>query len=397
MSGPTQADMDALVQQLADLQARLDKQEKDKDVGGAPRLVYTQRKIQKFEGDLSKYEGWKMEVKAALRNLGKGTGVRDFFLSHLEGAARREIYYSREADTDTEEKCFKILDEIYGETRLADDLEDAFHSREQREGESLMAFSHALQSLVQRVRTKDPTKFPDKEKVLVDRFSRKVSHKGLRRELNDQVKRNPNITLRELRSAAVTWMKEEDPEYDILEDCEVDTKKKKVKVEDRKPKKMVDIYETEVKPDERYKELVEIQRRQQEQIEQQNKLILSLMNEKRQQNKKSEIKCFHCGKLGHIRKDCFRWKAKQAAATDSTVKQTVTPSAGIQAHQHIATYPPYYYPVPTHWAHGSTGYEVPPHQPCVAPMQGTVPAQEMGTPPQSSQQLNFQPPLQGAE
>ena len=145
MSGPTQADMDALVQQLADLQAGLDKQEKDKDVGGAPRLVYTQRKIQKFEGDLSKYEGWKMEVKGALRNLGKGTGVRDFFLSHLEGAARREIYYSREADTDTEEKCFKILDEIYGETRLADDLEDAFLGnsvKANRSWHSLMLYSH---------------------------------------------------------------------------------------------------------------------------------------------------------------------------------------------------------------------------------------------------------------
>ena len=43
MSGPTQSDMDALVQQLADLQARLDKQGKDKDANGAPRLVYTGR------------------------------------------------------------------------------------------------------------------------------------------------------------------------------------------------------------------------------------------------------------------------------------------------------------------------------------------------------------------
>ena len=128
-----------------------------------------------------------MEVNAALKYLGKGTGVCDSFLSHLKGAARREIYYSREVNTDTEEKCFKILDEIYGQTRLADDLEDASHSREQSEGESLMAFSHALQSFVHRVRIQDSTKI---EKLLVDRFTRKVSHKGLRRELEGPVKVN---------------------------------------------------------------------------------------------------------------------------------------------------------------------------------------------------------------
>ena len=37
-----------------------------------------------------------MEVKAALKYLGKGTGVCDSFLSHLKGAARREIYITAE-------------------------------------------------------------------------------------------------------------------------------------------------------------------------------------------------------------------------------------------------------------------------------------------------------------
>ena len=232
-----------------------------------------------------------------------------FLLSYLDGPARRELFYAEDEDTDTSEKIFKVLDEAFGETRTAAELEDGFHSRSQRKGETLREFANALVALVKRAQVKEPNVFPDKENVLKDRFTRKVTHKGLRRALRDKVEQEPHMTFRALRKYATDWMEEEEPSRALSQEIETEIDEKRVFTPQRQEEESNSTNSTTMS-----QVLSMLSQQQQVQtkiLEQQNKLFEMIGNRQRNQGsyglqgKPTQIfRCYRCNQPAHRVRDC---------------------------------------------------------------------------------------------
>ena len=314
----TEEQVQALTDRLQELEAKL------KANADTPRVVYSHRKLAKFGGDMKEYDDWKIDAKTSLEVQGlKDKQAADFLLSNLEGSAKSEVKYTTESKRDTPAKIFALLDEAFGERLTAGELIDAFYARQQKDRESLREFSHALMSLVERANKKDPSSFVDKDQVLKQRFVRKVRDDMLRKVLKDKLRKSPAMTFRELRTEALLWSEEElTPKKAHIQNIDVssDTEKEKPSVSARRESVTQHVHE-ERKGAEKYSEvqstldqMLEIQKKQQEQLAQQQKLIMELVSKQALKEDKPTTKpitCYFCGKPGHMKKNCFKFKAQQ--------------------------------------------------------------------------------------
>lgn len=87
-------------------------------------------------------------------------------------------------------------------------LQEAFFSRKQREGETLLEFSLALMGLWKSVEEKSPYAMPNSETLVRDQFVEHVIDSALRPELKQLVRRLPSSSLLEVRSEALRWERE---------------------------------------------------------------------------------------------------------------------------------------------------------------------------------------------
>lgn len=83
-----------------------------------------------------------------------------------------------------------------------------FFSRRQHEGETLLEFSLALLSLFERVKSQSPQVISNGDIVVRDQFVECVSDNALRRELKQLIRRQPTVTLLEVRGEAIRWERE---------------------------------------------------------------------------------------------------------------------------------------------------------------------------------------------
>lgn len=152
---------------------------------------------------------WQEEVQACMRARHLSTTDQAFFLyDHLEGEAREEIKYRPSAERSDPAKIMEVLEELYGCAEPYVALQEAFFSRRQQEGETLLEFSLALMSLMTMVRQRAPSGVPNAEVLLRDQFVEHVLDGSLRRELKQFVRRQPTATLLEARSEAIRWERE---------------------------------------------------------------------------------------------------------------------------------------------------------------------------------------------
>lgn len=70
----------------------------------------------------------------------------------MEGEAREEIRYRCASDQSDPEKIFAALRDVYGYSESHVALQEAFFSRKQQEGETLLEFSLALMNLMEKVK-----------------------------------------------------------------------------------------------------------------------------------------------------------------------------------------------------------------------------------------------------
>lgn len=177
-----------------------------------PRYIYVprERKCPKFTGkmsvDLLTVEQWVEEVRRCL-------GVRHmpvteqllFIIDHLEGGAKSEVHFHPSTSRDTPEKIFAILTENYSCSQSYVAVQLQFFQRVQREGESLRDYSHALKSLMDLAIHKTPGGIPNSDQILRDQFIEHVLDDMLRRELKQQVIREPEFFFVSLRGVAIRW------------------------------------------------------------------------------------------------------------------------------------------------------------------------------------------------
>ncbi|KAG1927059.1 hypothetical protein F2P79_024503 [Pimephales promelas] len=138
----------------------------------------------------------------------RGSSVPPADQSASGGEAREEIRHRPAAERGDPEKIYLILQELYGCSQSYVALQEAFFSRRQRDGETLLEFSLALMGLLEKVKQKSPTTMLNAEVLLRDQFVEYVCDVSLRRELKQFVRRQPNSTLLEVRSEAIRWERE---------------------------------------------------------------------------------------------------------------------------------------------------------------------------------------------
>jgi hypothetical protein len=176
------------------------------------RLVFVprERRCPKFSGKSGmSIDEWVEEARACMRARYMGIAEQAFFVfDHLEGEAREEIRYRPEAERGDPDKIIKALQELYGCSQSYVALQEAFFSRKQQEGETLLEFSLALMALLERVKNQAPNAVANSEIVLRDQFVEHVSDNTLRRELKQLVRRGPTATLLEVRGEAIRWERE---------------------------------------------------------------------------------------------------------------------------------------------------------------------------------------------
>lgn len=125
-----------------------------------------------------------------------------FLFDHLEGEACEEIKYRPCEERADPAKIIEVLQELY----VA--LQEAFFSRWQLEGETLLEFSLALMGLMTSVKQRAPSGIPNTEVLLRDQFVEHVLEGSLHRELKQFMRRQPTATLLEVRSEAIRWERE---------------------------------------------------------------------------------------------------------------------------------------------------------------------------------------------
>lgn len=173
-------------------------------------FVPRDRKCPKFGGRSSiNIEEWIEEVQACMQARYMPASDKAFFLfDHLEGEAREEIRYRPDDERNDPAKIIAVLRELYGCSQSYVSLQEAFFSRRQQEGESLLEFSLALISLLEQVKQKSPYAMPNSQVLLRDQFIEHVNDNSLRRELKQLVRGKPTLTLLDVRGEALRWERE---------------------------------------------------------------------------------------------------------------------------------------------------------------------------------------------
>ncbi len=105
-------------------------------------------------------------------------------------------------------KIILALKELYGCSQSYVSLQEAYFSRRQREGESLLEFSLALFGLLEQVKQKSPYAMSNFQVLLRDQFIEHVNDSALRRELKQLVRGQPTLTLLDVRGEALRWERE---------------------------------------------------------------------------------------------------------------------------------------------------------------------------------------------
>lgn len=173
-------------------------------------LIPRDRRCLKFSGKSGiGIDEWVEEAEACMRARYLTPADQAFFLvDHLEGEAREEIRYRSEQERGDPSKIIAVLRELYGCSTSYIALQEAFFSRRQQEGETLLEFSLVLLSLLERVKQQSPTVLLNADVLLRDQFVECVADSSLRRELKQLVRRQATISFLDIRGEAIRWERE---------------------------------------------------------------------------------------------------------------------------------------------------------------------------------------------
>lgn len=179
---------------------------------GIDRLVFVprDRKCSMFRGRTGiALSEWLEEAQACIRVRHLSSVDQAFFLfDHLEGEAREEIKYRSAEERSDPTKITAILQDLYGCSESYVTLQEAFFSHRQQEGESLLEYSLALMSLMEKVKQRAPDNIVNSEIFLRDQFVEQVLDGALRRDLKQYVRQSPEATLLDVRGEAIRWERE---------------------------------------------------------------------------------------------------------------------------------------------------------------------------------------------
>ncbi|KAK3104110.1 hypothetical protein FSP39_024498 [Pinctada imbricata] len=133
----------------------------------------------------------------------------DIIYSHLEGEAKDEIKFRTDIRHDPE-AILECLQTAFGDPDSVTVLQQRFFERHQRDTETIRQYSYVLLDLFQKVRKKDDSVFPNKERTLCEQFANSLSDPFIRKEMKRLVRSNPGMEFFDLRNEAILLSEEEE-------------------------------------------------------------------------------------------------------------------------------------------------------------------------------------------
>ncbi|XP_071947621.1 uncharacterized protein [Antedon mediterranea] len=197
------------VQRTVDeLRAELEATRRAAHGNGNTVYVLPEKKMRHFVGAEGEcVESFVEDIKAAIkvRKL-RGQNAADFVVSHLEGAARREIRH-RPRVADDSELILRTLQDTFGERMSLNTIMRQIYNAIQKRGQSISDYAFVLLGFSEKL-GRIPNA-PDPERTIRDQFCEGLADSVLRRELKKMLKDDPGVTFFRLRDWAMD-MEEED-------------------------------------------------------------------------------------------------------------------------------------------------------------------------------------------
>lgn len=330
-------DLQDLQSQLEQLQAENDRLRRGQDgaragpsasglcvePAGPERVVYLprERRCPVFRGSHGiGIDEWIDEVKVSMRARHlRHNDQACFIYDHLEGEARDEIKYRPRDEREDPDRVFEILREMYGCPKSYISLQQDFFSRKQLEGESLQEFSHALYCLMEKVVASSPVRVPNSDLLLRDHFVEHVNNSDLRRELKRLVRRDPDLTLLDVRAEAIRWEREGGPasrDNAMSAFCTMQT----TSLQPRQDVSPVSSTASQLAA------LTALVQKQQEQLDQITQTLAALQKPPASQRSRPNIICRRCQRPGHYASECDNERVRHRFSPTVTASQVALPS-----------------------------------------------------------------------
>ena len=154
------------------------------------------------------------EVKAAWQAQGCRSDQerRGILWAHLGEEVRQEMNCVLDGDTSDPQRLVQAIKKSYGERRSVSALLGVFQGTQQKQGETTLAFSHRLRGIFDSVqsRQREPEVVVASGQLLRDHFAENLYDPFLRRQLQDRIAMDPEVTFLGLREQAIRWNQDEE-------------------------------------------------------------------------------------------------------------------------------------------------------------------------------------------
>ena len=239
----------------------------------------------------------------------------NFIISHLEGAAREEIRYRPASEKKKPREVLAILHEVFGDKGTLSELFSEFLQCQQGEEQSLQEFSHVNMCKLDKIYKRDPKAIPNRDLTLRNQFAENVKPVWLRRDLKKRIRERPEIVFSDIREEATLLMEDsqESKQQAPAVDYDATVFVSQAKTEKSEISNVLSELKSELQTIKSELETMKASRQSGQSIQQRN----------------WKPKCYYCGRLGHIKRECRQLKTR--LRTSSTTFKRPKPTARSRA------------------------------------------------------------------